>query len=73
MDYAFPGPSNWLAMNEEERFERGRISPDICVIDGTERYIRGRIELPVLGCDELFVWGVWVSVSEASLARILEL
>jgi hypothetical protein len=73
MSYGFPAPDNWFALSEAERDTRGELSEDICVIDGTERYVRGCIEIPVAGSEEPLVWGVWASVSEQSLHRIIEL
>jgi hypothetical protein len=65
-------------MSEAERAERGMVgedpeNPDLCMIDGHEHYIRGVLKIPVVECAEAYVWGVWVSISEASLKRILEL
>ena len=34
--------------------------------------MRGCIEIPVHGADEPFVWGVWVSLSEASFSQYLD-
>lgn len=72
MSYALEGPSNWYAIPEAERATRVKIDSDLCVIDGQEFYVRGCIEVPVHGCPETFVWGVWVSVSEASFRYILD-
>ena len=73
MDYGFAAPRNWFGIPEAEREARCKLTEDICIIDDTERYVRGCLELSVLDSPELFVWGVWASVSEASLMRILEL
>ena len=35
--------------------------------------MRGCIEITVHGADEPFIWGVWVSLSEKSFKRFLEL
>lgn len=72
MDYATEGPANWFAVPEAERATRVRKDSDLCVIDGKEFYVRGCIEIPVHGCDDTFVWGVWVSVSEESFRYILD-
>ncbi len=64
---------NWFGLPEAERAARAVLSEDLCTIDGIEHYVRGSLEVPVIGCPELFVWGVWVSISDASLKRILEL
>ena len=71
MDYAAAAPRNWFGLPEDERATRATLTDDICIIDGVERYIRGCLEVPVLGRSENFVWGVWVSISEKSLERIL--
>jgi hypothetical protein len=71
LDYAFPAPAYWSELSDEER-ARSFLSSDICRI-GEDRFIRGCIEIPVQGNTERFVWGAWVSLSAASLARAEEL
>jgi len=73
MDLGISAPQNWLALSEAERQTRGKIDPDLCIIDNREFYVRGCLEIPVIGSDQPFVWGVWISVSKASWDRILEL
>ncbi len=73
MDYAVHAPRNWLGLPEAERETRAKLSDDLCIIDDTEHYVRGCLEIPVLDSPDRFVWGVWVSVSKASFRRILEL
>ena len=72
MSYATYAPINWFGLPEAERDTRAKLSPDVCIIDGREFYIRGCVELAVSGCAESFVWGVWVSVSEESFRYIRE-
>ena len=71
MDFAVDAPAYWRQLTEDER-KRSFLSTDICVI-GEDRFIRGCLEIPVRGRAERFVWGVWTSVSEASLTRAYEL
>ena len=73
MEYAVPAPRNWFAIAEAERATRAQLTSDLCIIDGTERYVRGCLEVPVLDSPEHLEFGVWVSISEQSLDRILEL
>ena len=73
LDFAIKAPHNWYGIPDEERAARAKLSDDICIIDGEERYVRGCLEIPVQGLDDTFVYGVWVSVSEQSLLRIREL
>lgn len=76
--YALDEPDAWHAIPEAERQGRGVLTKDQCAIDNREFYIRGRMEIPVIGDREshiwgAFVWGVWVSVSADSFDRIGQL
>ena len=41
--------------------------------DGRQIFVRGCLEIPIIGQDEVFIWGAWTSVSAKSFARIEEL
>jgi hypothetical protein len=71
--YALDEPDPWLAVPEAERPRRGALSSDGCVIDGKQFCVRGRVEIPVIGSEDSFIWGIWVSVSKESFDRIGEL
>jgi len=71
--YAFEGPDAWFVIPENDRERRVQRSSDQYVIDDKEFYVRARLEVPVIGKCQLFIWGVWVSVSEANFARIGDL
>ncbi|MEP7766010.1 DUF2199 domain-containing protein [Sanguibacter sp. 25GB23B1] len=43
------------------------LTSDACVIHGEHFFIRGLIVVPLIGRDEHFEWGVWVSLSEENL------
>ena len=49
------------------------ITPDQCVIDDRDFYLRGRIPVPIVGHDTPFVWGVWAEVGPKSFLRANEL
>jgi hypothetical protein len=51
---------------EHERADRCDLGSDDCVIDQKHFFVRGCLEVPVQGQTEPFIWGVWVSLSEAS-------
>jgi hypothetical protein len=72
LDVGFKAPDNWFGVPDDERDQRTKLDNDVCGIDD-DIYIRGCIEIPIIGQDEKFVWGVWVSVSKPSFSRILEL
>ena len=72
MDYGSTAPRNWFGLSEAERLTRAKLTDDTCVIDETEHYVRGCVEIPVSDTSESLVWGVWVSVSPESFRYILE-
>ena len=65
-------PQNYLDIPEKERAKRCKATPDYCVIDGLWHFVRGCIEIPVIGEEEPFVWGVWVSLSDKSFKKYME-
>ena len=42
------------------------------MVDEAHFFIRGRIEIPIIGSDELFCWNGWTSVSEQNFIRVNE-
>jgi hypothetical protein len=72
MNYAFQGPANWYALPEAERATRAQHDGELCVIDGKEFYVRGCIEIPVTDSQEIFVFSVWLSISEESFRYIVD-
>jgi hypothetical protein len=72
LDFVCNTPDHWAALSDEERSRRGKIDSDRCQIDG-EFFIRGCLEISIIGADDKFIWGVWVSVSRSSFDRILDL
>ena len=71
MSFGAEGPVYYLAMSEQERSERCEHSTDLCVIDQQHYFIRGRLELPIMGSDKAFIWGVWCSLSEESFKQTI--
>lgn len=71
--YGSPYPDPYFEIPEAERASRVQTDKDFCVIDGEHYFIRGRLEIPVADADEVFAWDVWVSLSEASYERSIEL
>lgn len=67
--FAADAPLSYYEIPEDQRDARCRLGSDDCVVDGTAYFVRGAIEIPVHGEDELFVWGVWVSLSKASFTK----
>ena len=72
LDWAFEAPAYWNDIPEAERDARGQLSSDFCVAD-EHFFIRGCLQVPIIGFDAKLVWGVWVSQSAASFRRAQEL
>jgi hypothetical protein len=64
--FAAEKPLSYFAVPEADRTSRCALGTDYCVIDGTDFFVRGCIELRVHGYPQPFVWGVWVSLSKQS-------
>jgi hypothetical protein len=70
LDYACPVPGPWSDASDAER-AAGRIDSDLCRL-GEHRFIRGCLEIPIIGTEENLVFGVWTSLSQASFQRVVE-
>jgi hypothetical protein len=73
LNYSVKAPMAAGAIAVEELDQRLVLTPDQCVIDGRDFYLRGRILVPVIGLEEPFVWGVWAEVSPMNFVRTNEL
>jgi hypothetical protein len=62
-------PLSYYDIPEDERAQRCNLGSDECVIDEKHFFVRGCLEIPVVGESEPFTWGVWVSLSEASFTE----
>ncbi|MEU1529355.1 DUF2199 domain-containing protein [Streptomyces fagopyri] len=70
MSYSTMAPDVWSPSFESD--PDSMLSFDQCVIKGQHFFIRGLIEIPVIGSQDIFSWGVWVSLSRDNFARALE-
>jgi len=57
-------PYHFYEVAPEERAERCDLGSDDCVIDGRFFFVRGCLDIPVLGEEECFSWGVWASLNK---------
>jgi hypothetical protein len=72
--YSVRQPDLWASVPEEEEQQHGSVlGTDSCVIDQKHHFIRGRIVIPVIDCEEPFIWGLWASVSQQSFVRFGQL
>lgn len=66
----FGRPYYWRAEYDDD--PRSRLSNDLCVIEERDYFIRCILEVPIHGVEEGFLWGVWITQSEANFKRYLE-
>jgi hypothetical protein len=71
LDYAYDAPYYW---SESLRADGDSfLNSGFCVIKKKDFFVRGLIEIPVIGRDEPFRWGVWTSLSKSNFDRIVDL
>lgn len=73
--FAFRAPDQYTCLSDEQKSQMATLTEDFCTIthgEGTDRFIRAVLEVPIHGIEEPFLWGVWVSLSEKSFARYKE-
>ena len=73
MDFGANAPAAYDSLPQSERESRSELTPDFCMIDDTEFFIRGCLEIPVVDGPHPFVWGVWTSLSAQSFTRMGEI
>ncbi|WP_439813898.1 DUF2199 domain-containing protein [Zavarzinia sp. CC-PAN008] len=61
-------PGTLLKVPEGEREARARGNSDFYEVD-EHFFVRGVVEVPIIGLDETFCWGVWTSLAEANYHR----
>jgi hypothetical protein len=71
-DLAFAAPYYYYTVPEDERERRCLLTSDLCCIDDEDFFIRGCLEIPVIGRAELFTWGSWCSVSRTNFEKYRE-
>ncbi len=67
LDFGFDHPYYW---NEE--IETSHCNENFCSINHTDYFVHGVIELPIIGTNEDFRWGVWGSLSKENFQRMLD-
>jgi len=64
LSFAADSPDMYANMNRDERDARCVCGSDQYIIDQQWFFIRGCLEIPIIGSDEPFLWGLWASVRE---------
>ena len=62
--YGAVAPVYYDSVPQAERDKRFELVDDLCIMDNEHFFIRGCIEIPIIGTNEDLIWGVWVSLSE---------
>jgi hypothetical protein len=73
LDWGFNEPIYWHQIPAGERSRRGHLSADFCDIDGSDFFVRGVIAIPIIGSKDVFMWGVWVTLSQPHFERMQKL
>lgn len=73
LHYGVDAPDAWYDIDPTQRSQRALLSSDQCIIDEQYFFMRGNIELPIIGSDQIFSWSVWVSLSEQNFDRAAQL
>jgi hypothetical protein len=71
LDYSLDAPDYWTpALDSEPNSFR---NSDFCVIRKENCFVRGWIEIPIVGESQTLQYGVWVSLSENNFQRMVDL
>lgn len=62
--FGFDKPVQYWDVPEDKIEEDVFLTSDSCVIAEKFFFIRGCLEIPIIGTDDYFEWGVWVSLKE---------
>jgi hypothetical protein len=70
-DLGAPAPDQWgqveaVEPNHALRLDGNFLSDDFCVIEGEHFFVRGRLEIPVLGAGGSFGYGCWSTLARTN-------
>lgn len=75
ISFGADAPAQWDRLTEAERSD-SELTDDVCMLrtaDGeTHFFVRSCLEIPVRDGERVFIWGVWVSVSESTMREMFE-
>jgi hypothetical protein len=85
LDFGYDAPFYWTDEHQKASTRSklvpswlsGRPKPflneDYCSVDDENCFVRGVIDLPIIGTAESFRWGVWGSLSHANYKKLIEM
>ena len=71
--YSAEAPAFYYRIPESLRSCSAVLLPEQCIIGEENFFVRGCLEVPIIGTGETFSWGVWVSLSEQDFERMAEM
>jgi len=63
-EWGFREPDEVFALSYIGKYQRVRSNADLCTLDESRYYLRGRLRLPFTNANGEFGWGIWIEVSE---------
>jgi len=71
-------PQHYGVLSAESQKAYAKLDSDFCIIrhpqdNGPAHFVRTLLQVPILGCAEPFLWGVWVSLSAANFEKYEQL
>jgi hypothetical protein len=73
--FAFISPHYYHILSDEDKSTMAKLSEDWCIIrhdTQTDHFIRAVLQLPIADTDEIFEYGVWVSLSEKNFGHYMD-
>ena len=68
----FNAPTQWSEEFAKKDHDSYFLNSDMCWIDGKDFFIRVRLEIPIIDTNQIFSWGVWVSLKKENFQKYLE-
>jgi hypothetical protein len=68
LDFSSDFPDYWRSEYAADA-NQNRLTKDTCVIANQDFFVRGVLELPIVGTGQCFCWGVWGSVSRDNFQK----
>lgn len=66
-------PQPIFLLDEAERERRAWLADDAAVLDDERFFVRGLLELPIVGEDGYFGYGAWIEVAQPDFTALMEL
>lgn len=70
--YGADAPWRSLGVSDDKFDSRVELNADLCVVDDAHFFVRGHVEIPIVGSVEPFAWSVWCSLSRKSFEHMME-